>query len=161
MVFDELEQVGIAGDDQHAEALFAGAMSRKTADHVIGFIAGPHFNRNVERIDKLLDAVDLSNKIVGGLRSVRLVLLRCLVPEGAAPLERDDRVIRFLSVDDVKEHPGKSEHGVGLLAFGGGHARIDCVVGAEDQSEAVYQHDCWTFSIRRHRYPPKVSDKRV
>ena len=158
MVVDELQQVAVPGDDDHLVAV-AGAGAGEAADDIVGLVPGPLVDRDVEGIDQLADAPDLLDKVGWGLGARRLVAVEGLVAKGAAAFERHRDVLGVVRLDDVEEHRREAEDGVRLLALLGHHRCGDGVVGAEEETEAIDQHQTRPHGamIIRHDAPPGAS----
>ncbi len=140
VILDQLEQVGIAGDD-HDPVAIGGERAGQAADDIVRLVVLDLLDRDPEGGDQLLDAADLLDQVRRGRRAGSLVVLVEIVPEGPAAFERDDDVIGLSRIDDVEQHRGKAVDGVGLFAGGRRHRGRQGEVRPKNQSVAIDQDD--------------------
>ena len=138
LLVDELQQVAVAGDDdQHAQVAPRAAGAGQAADHVVGLVARPLLDRDVQGVDQLAHPHHLRAQIVRHGAAVRLVLGELLVAKRRPALHGDDGVFGLLAAEDVEQHRGEAEDGVDDFALRGRDLVLDRVVGAKDQPIAV------------------------
>jgi len=108
---------------------------------------------DAERFDELEDAGDLGGKVFRRLAASALVGGVEVVAEGVAGSVNGDGDVVWLELpQELEQHGGEAEDGVGGLAGdGGAHAAADGVVGAEDLGESVdeverLRHGCPSLS---------------
>ena len=115
-VAHQLERVAVAGADQHVEA-FALGPRRDGGDDVVGLVALGLQRRDAQRVEHLLDEVDLPAEVGRARAAVGLVVGEQLGAERlAGHVERDRDVRRVLVAHDVDQHRGEAVDGVGRLA---------------------------------------------
>lgn len=120
VVADELQRVAVPGADQDLHALGLGA-GRQRRDDVVGLEAVLVQVSDVERVQHLLDQLDLPGELGGRARPVGLVVGVLLGAERPARLVEGDAHVRGLLVSQhVDEHRGEPEDRVRALSRGGG-----------------------------------------
>ena len=136
---DNFTQGLVLGDDVDLVALVA-----EPADHggddVVGLEAGAGVDRHAGIADHLEDALLLGVEVVGDRGAVGLVLRENLLAEHAlvaAFVDDHGQVVGLALVDEVHEHLGEDEGGLGRLARRAGQFAERGEVGAEDLGVAV------------------------
>ena len=100
---------------------------------------------DAERGEHLAHEAHLLAEDVGCRLALRLVLRFGLVAEGRLrSIEGDEDAVGFLILDDVGEHRGEPEDGVGDLPAGGRH------VGGQGEEGAVRQRVAVDEEVRAH-----------
>ncbi len=141
MRVDQLERVGVAGQDDRVDPL-RGGLARQRADHIVGLVALGGIDRDVEGTHQLLDAIELLVELVGRLAAAGLVLGVQIVAEGAADVEGHGDVARVVRFDRVEQDRDEAEDRVGRLAGRRAQPGIgQGVEGAEGQRVAVDQSE--------------------
>ena len=116
LVGDKLHGVPISRDDEGVHVCRAGrgGQSRK---NVVGLITGHREMGDVERVENLLDELDLPGKFRRSGCPTTLVVLVLLGAEGTAgEVEGHRYVARILILDEPSEHGDEAVHRVGVLA---------------------------------------------
>ncbi len=113
VVVHELQQVLVRGDDEH-EVAFLDRPPREGSDEIVRLDPRSLENREPERCAELSSVRGLLFQAVGSGGPVRLVCRKLLVTEGApAGVERHRGEIVRLVGQDLAQHVGETEHGVG------------------------------------------------
>ena len=139
---EELFEVLVLGDDSDLDVLVVGVFEDALGDggdDVVGFGALVGEDGDAEQAGHLEDAFDLWGEVFRRGFARCFVLGVELVSEGGAwGVGGDDDVVGVELVEELDEHGGEGEDGVGGFAGDGrGHAAADGVVGAEDLGVAV------------------------
>jgi hypothetical protein len=140
VVPNQLQQVGVAGDDDHFVALVSEAAGERAND-IVGLISLALLDGDVERVDQLANARDLRPKVLRHLAAGAFVLRVEFVAERMPAFQSDDGVVGLPLPQDVEQHRREAEHRVRLLTTGGGERRRQGVIGAEDQAVPVDEND--------------------
>ncbi len=143
VIVNQLEGVGVAGDDQRFQALFFRLLGQG-AQHVVRFVAFRLDDGDAQGADDLLDAGHLGAHFVGHLDAVSFVLLVLLVAESLAHVEGHGDVVGLLVAQHVEQHGGEAEHCVGQLALGGSQTLRQGIVTTVGQSVTINEHQ-FTF----------------
>jgi hypothetical protein len=140
VVRDELEQVLVAGDDDHLVAA-RHRLGGEGRDHVVGLEAGRVEDGQAEDVAHAAHVGQLHREVVVHLAAVRLVLRVLLVAEGlAGQVEGNGGELRVLVLVQLLEHGGEAVGRVGGQAARGGEA-LDGEVRAVELRAAVDQVD--------------------
>ncbi len=105
---DQLHGIGITGNDDRLNTLFAGLAAERAQD-IIGFIVIKFKDGNVEGFHQLPDPTQLIDQLLRGLGALRLVLVEHLVAEGGRRFVKGDGVVGgFELIDGLEQHQGKA-----------------------------------------------------
>ena len=147
-VLDELVGVPVAGHDDDVVAPVPG-LGGQGGDDVVGLEARHLHHRYAQRLHHLADQAHLLAEDVGGLGPPRLVVGHQLVAEGGlGTVEGYGYAFRAVVLEQVHEHGGEAEDGVGHLTRHGRHVRGKGEEGPVGQGVAVEQEQ---LRHRRHR----------
>ena len=116
LVSDKLHGIPIPRDDEGVHVCRAGrgGQGRK---NVVGLITGHREMSDVERVENLLDELNLPGKFRRSGRPTTLVVLVLLSAESTAgEIEGHRYVTRLLILDEPSEHGDEAMHRVGVLA---------------------------------------------
>ena len=137
-VAHQLQAVEVAADNGDVEAALLRDPGQR-ADHVVGLVAVDLVDRDVERVEHLLRALDLRPQVVRHLAPAGLVLGVLDRPEGGlADVEGRGGIVGPVGEHD-RQHRGEAVNGVGHLARGSAHRR-EREEGAVDQAVGVDEH---------------------
>jgi hypothetical protein len=159
MLVDELERVPVAGADQHVDAARC-RLRGDGGDDVVGLETADHHHRDAQRIEHLADQLDLAAEVVGRLAAPGLVVGVDLAAERLpGDVEGHCDMRGFLVAQQVDQHRGEAEDGVGRLSRGGRHVdlaqRVERPVG---ERMPVEQEQLGRLRLRRgHRGAPAKS----
>jgi hypothetical protein len=135
-VGNQLQQVLVLGDDHGVEPGRLG-LTRKRADHVVGFVFLELHDRNAEHSADLLDVRDLLPDLGRSLRPAALVVGVGSVANGrAAGVEHRRAVVGLLFLQELAQHGGEAVDRVGGQAIGVRQLRKG-VKGPEDLTVRV------------------------
>ncbi len=135
---DQLEDVAVAGDDHHGHVGGAGALGER-GDDVVGLVPLDLDVAVAEGLHERFHRGPLLFEQVGARAALGLVVGEQLGAPGGAGVPGDDGGTDAVVGDDLDEHRGEAEDGVGGHAGGGGDRLGQRVEGAIDKAGTVDQ----------------------
>ena len=144
-VVDELHQVLVRGDDGGGGAGRAG-FAHIGRDQVVGLEAVLLEARQIERLHRFADELELRLEIVGRIGPVRLVVGIHGGAEGLLRLVEDHRqmgrpLLRLEIAEKLPQHVAEAEHGIELQPVRFAVDRRQRVIGAKNVAGTVDQKD--------------------
>ena len=151
-VVDELHQILVRGDDGGGGAGLAG-FAHIGRDQVVGLEAVLLEARQIERLHRLADELELRLEIVGRIGPVRLVVRIHGGAERLLRLVEDDRqmgrpLLRLEIAQKLPQHVAEAEHGIELQPVRFAVDRRQRVIGAKNVAGTVDQKDVVAFLQR-------------
>ena len=139
---DELEEVGIAGEDDGGEALGLG-LGAEGAEEVVGLVAVHLHDGDAEGLHEAAHVGELSAEVVRHVRALGLVLLELLVAvSGRCAVEGEDDVGGTVIFHGPADHLGEAVDAPNLFSgLGDGEGVADGVPGAMDHGVAVHEEE--------------------
>ena len=151
-VVDELHQILVRGDDGGGGAGLAG-LAHIGRDQVVGLEAVLLEARQIERLHRFADELELRLEIVGRIGPVRLVVRIHVGAERLLRLVEDDRemgrpLLRLQIAQKLPQHVAEAEHGIELQPVRFAVDRRQRVIGAKNVAGTVDQKDVVAFLQR-------------
>ena len=141
VLIHQLKQVAIARQNLHPIAVCHG-LPRQGANHVVRFIAWNTTGTEVERLQHLLQVLQVGEEIFGGFRTSLFVAVVGFVAEGLlCGVEGDRHVLRALNLHHVQQRFQKAVGHAGRNSCGGAQATVSAFgmgkVGAKGEGMSV------------------------
>ena len=115
VVIDQLEAIGVAGEDQRFN-IRRRRLAGEGADHIIGLKTCRNIDRQIERRNQRLDAGQLRVKLLGRGGAASLIVGIKVIAESTAHIKGDGGILGVVRFEGCQQNLGKTEDRVGRLA---------------------------------------------